>query len=94
MIDITYDPCPSKGTRQDLSLALHIARFTTLGVWLVTGACGLAASVGLAEIAVKFGGYYLHECFWDWLAFTGRRNPFPFSGLFPKMRNNHVNNLT
>ncbi len=51
--------------------------FTTLGVWLVTGRLSLAASVGLAEITVKFGGYYLHECFWDWLDL--HRPPKPLS---------------
>jgi uncharacterized membrane protein len=51
---------------------------TTLGVWLLTGKPTLAASVGLAEIAFKFVGYYVHECVWESIdpsTFAG----FPFS---------------
>ena len=85
MIDDTYDTPPSKGTHQDHLLARHIAVFTTLGVWLVTGRLSLAASVGLVEIAVKFGGYYLHECFWDWLDL--HRPPKPLSFLSSLSKN-------
>jgi uncharacterized membrane protein len=60
--------------------------FTTLGVWLVTGRWCLAASVGLAEIAVKFGGYYLHECFWDWVDL--HRLPKPLSFFRSLSKNN------
>ncbi len=39
--------------------------FTTIGIWVITGRLCFAASVGALEIAVKFGGYYLHERFWE-----------------------------
>lgn len=53
--------------------------FTTLGVWVVTGRLSFAASVGAFEIAVKFGGYYLHERLWEWIDRRGVPNPPSFS---------------
>jgi uncharacterized membrane protein len=48
---------------------------TTGAVWMATGRMSFAASVGMAEIAIKFGGYYLHERFWDWIGSRGVSHP-------------------
>ncbi len=55
--------------------------FTTFGVWAVTGRLSLAASVGVLEVAVKFVGYYLHECLWESVARHGVSN-LPFVAWF------------
>ena len=56
---------------------------TTGAVWLATGQISFAASVGIAEVVVKFGGYYLHERFWDWLDFRGAsQRPAGLHGFF------------
>ena len=56
---------------------------TTTAVWLATGRMSFAASVGIAEIVVKFGGYYLHERFWDWIDCRGvSQRPASLHGFF------------
>ncbi len=55
--------------------------FTTLGVWAVTGRPSLAASVGVLEVIVKSGGYYLHECLWESVTRHGVSN-LPFVAWF------------
>jgi uncharacterized membrane protein len=48
---------------------------TTLAVWVFTGRLSFAASVGVLEIAVKSGGYYLHERLWEWVCIHGIPKP-------------------
>lgn len=57
---------------------------TTVGVWVVTGRPSFAASVGLAEVVVKSGGYYFHECLWDWIGLRMTRRGPLFSRFFPE----------
>jgi uncharacterized membrane protein len=45
---------------------------TATCAWLVTGEPGCAASIGLLDTVIKFGGYYLHERAWERAA-PGRR---------------------
>jgi uncharacterized membrane protein len=54
--------------------------FTTLGLWMVTGRPTFAASVGIFEITIKFGGYYLHERLWERIYLRGVSTPrfFPW----------------
>lgn len=35
--------------------------------WVVTGEAAFAASVGALDAVLKFGSYYMHERFWDWM---------------------------
>jgi len=59
--------------------------FTTVGIWVITGRLSIAASVGIFEIVIKFGGYYLHECFWDWVDLRGAsKSPIVFWFLSKK----------
>ena len=47
---------------------------TTVVVWVVTRRMELAASVGLADTAIKLGAYYAHERTWLKVNF-GRAKP-------------------
>jgi uncharacterized membrane protein len=38
---------------------------TATCAWVVTGEATFAASVGVLDALIKFGGYYMHERLWD-----------------------------
>jgi uncharacterized membrane protein len=65
--------------------------FTTVGVWVVTGQLSFAASVGVLEIAVKSGGFYLHERFWERVNLRGLTMPLSFPWFVFRRRSSHVN---
>jgi uncharacterized membrane protein len=46
---------------------------TATCAWLVTGEAACAASIGVLDTLIKFGGYYLHERLWDRAAFGRAR---------------------
>lgn len=55
-----------------------VATFTTiLLAFVFTGNWTISASIGIAEVIVKIGVYYLHERVWNLINFgrTGIKNP-------------------
>ena len=48
---------------------------TVAVAWAVTGRAGLAASIGLADTAVKLAAYYVHERAWLRVRFGRTRAP-------------------
>jgi len=47
---------------------------TTSIAWIVTDQFAFAATIGVADAAVKLGAYYLHERMWNHVSF-GRAKP-------------------
>lgn len=48
---------------------------TVAVVWIVTGRVGLAATIGVADTAVKLFAYYVHERVWARIRFGRPRSP-------------------
>lgn len=48
--------------------------FTALIAWVVTQETGAATTIGLADLVVKIGAFYVHERLWERIPF-GRRKP-------------------
>lgn len=57
-----------------ISWRIAATAITASVAWLVTGEIGFAATIALADSALKIGSFYLHERAWNRVNF-GRAKP-------------------